>query len=134
MTVSSDTPPESNRIGLLASAFAFSPLEIVCEAVVVATEIDPEILIERREDRYRWSFVSKEGAFALLDKVARFLGIDQSHLLVGFRTLDDGTSVLHDDRVEFEPADDSALISFRVPSTDSEVASQIRERLPVPGG
>ena len=91
--------------------------------------IDPELLIERRGDRYRWSFVTKDGAFALLDKAAKFLGIDQSHLLVGFRTLDDGTCVLHDDRVGFEPSDDSALITFKIPSTESEIADQIREQL-----
>lgn len=88
--------------------------------------IDPQLLIERQGDRYRWSFATKDGAFALLNKAAKFLGIDQSHLLVGFRTLDDGTCVLHDDRVGFEPSDDSALISFKVPSTESEIADQIR--------
>ncbi|HXZ82785.1 MAG TPA: hypothetical protein VED84_03425 [Acidimicrobiales bacterium] len=117
-------------MGLLESAFAFSPLKTVSEAVAVAAEIDPQILIERQGRRYRWSFATKDGAYALLDKAARFLGIDQIHLLVGFRTLDDGTCVLHDDRVSFEPSDDSALITFKVPSSESEVAEQIRERLP----
>ncbi len=126
VTVSSDTPQGSNRIGLLESAFAFSPLETVCEAIEAAMTIDPQLLIERQGDRYRWSFATKDGAFALLNKAAKFLGIDQSHLLVGFRTLDDGTCVLHDDRVGFEPSDDSALISFKVPSTESEIADQIR--------
>ena len=129
VTISSNTPQGSNRIGLLESAFAFSVLETVCEAVEAAMTIDPELLIERRGDRYRWSFVTKDGAFALLDKAAQFLGIDQSHLLVGFRTLDDGTCVLHDDRVGFEPSDDSALITFKIPSTESEIADQIREQL-----
>ncbi len=133
MTVSSDTSPEPNRIGLLESAFAFSPLETVCKAVSAATEIDPEIFIERQGDGFRWSFTSKEGAFVLLEKVARFLGIDQSHLLVGFRTLDDGTFVVHDDRVDFEPSEESALISFSVPTTESEVAAEIRRRFSVQG-
>jgi len=133
VTVSSDTPQGSNRIGLLESAFAFSVLETVCEAVEAAMTIDPELLIERRGDRYRWSFVTKDGAFALLDKAAQFLGIDQSHLLVGFRTLDDGTCVLHDDRVGFESSDDSALITFKVPSTEAEIAGQIRRRFSTKG-
>jgi hypothetical protein len=128
VTVSSDTPRDSARIGLLESAFAFSALETVCEAVKAAMTVDPELLIERRDDRYRWSFATKDGAYALLDKAAKFLGIDQLHLLVGFRTLDDGTCVLHDDRVGFEPSDDSALITFKIPSTESEIADQIRER------
>jgi hypothetical protein len=120
-------------MGLLETAFAFSPVETVSEALVAAVEIDPQILVERQGKRYRWSFATKDGAFALLDKAAKFLGIDQSHLLVGFRTLDDGMCVLHDDRVGFEPSDDSALITFRVPSSQSEIAEQIREHLPVKG-
>jgi hypothetical protein len=127
---SPEPPSEPNRVGLLESAFQFSPLEAVCEAVVMAVTIDAEILIERRGDRYRWSFASKNDIFGLLDKAARFLGIHEAHLLVGFRTLDDGTYVLHDDRVGFEPCDEWALITFAVPSTAAEVAEQIRERLP----
>lgn len=131
VTISSDTPPEANRVGLLESAFRFSPLEAVCEAVAAATTIDPEIFIERKGDRYRWSFAARDGAFALLDKAARFLGIGQNHLLVGFRTLDDGTFVLHDDRASFEPCEVAALVTFKVPATESEVAEQIRTQFPV---
>jgi hypothetical protein len=131
VTISSDTPPEPSRIGPLESAFAFSPLGVVCAAVVLATEIDPELFIERQGDRYRWSFASRDGAFALLEKAARFLRIDQSQLLVGFRTLDDGTCVLLDDRVGFEPSDEAALITFKVPSTESEIADQITARFSV---
>ncbi|MGD0742037.1 MAG: hypothetical protein ABSA31_01930 [Acidimicrobiales bacterium] len=128
MTTSSETPSEPTRVGLLESAFTFSPLEAVCEAVVEASTVDPQILIERRGDRYRWSFATKRDVFSLLDKAAAFLGIDQAHLLVGFRTLDDGTYVLHDDRVGFEPSDDWELITFAVPSTRAEVEERIRAR------
>ena len=130
MTISSDTPPEASRVGLLESAFKFSSLGAVCEAVAVATTIDPEIFIERQGDHYRWSFAARDGAFALLDKAAKFLGIDQNHLLVGFRTLDDGMFVLHDDRASFEPCDAAALVTFKVPTTESEVADQIRMQFP----
>ena len=129
MTTFPQTPSEPDRVALLESAFQFSPIEAVCEAVVTAVTIDAEILIERRGDRYRWSFASKNDIFALLDKAAKFLGIHEAHLLVGFRTLDDGTYVLHDDRVGFEPCDEWALITFAVPSTAAEVAEQIRARL-----
>jgi hypothetical protein len=129
VTTSPETPSEPNRVALLESAFQFSPIEAVCEAVVTAVTIDAEILIERRGDCYRWSFASKNDIFALLDKAARFLGIHEAHLLVGFRTLEDGTYVLHDDRVGFEPCDEWALITFAVPSTAAEVADQIKARL-----
>ena len=74
--------------------FRPSPLEEVAEAISVATEKFHDIYVERRSDRYRWSFATKGGPYPLLRITARFLQMDPYSLAgVGSREVGGGWCV-----------------------------------------
>ena len=118
------TRPDPERERLCRSVFRPSPLEEVAEAVSVATERFHDLYVERRGDRYRWSFATKGGPYPLLRITARFLQMDPYSLRgVGSRVIDDGwcTQIVEGDT---EP-DASVVLRFDEPTT----VDQTRERI-----
>src|SRR5690242_11772379 len=71
-----------------------SPLESVAEAVLIATEVERRVYVERMGSSWRWSLSHPGGAYPLLRITARFLRVDHRHITVGFRTVADGVCVL----------------------------------------
>ena len=88
------TVPDPERAQLFRSVFYSSPLEEVANAVSVASQKFRDFYIERRGDRWRWSFITKGGPYPLLRITARFLRMDPYSLAgVGSRVVGDGWCV-----------------------------------------
>lgn len=81
------------RAALIRSVFIISPLSEVAAAISVATEHERRFYVERMVRGWRWSFTAPGGGYPLLRISARFLQMNHTKLLIGFRTID-GYAVL----------------------------------------
>jgi len=61
--------------------------------------------VERRSDHYRWSLAHPGGGYPILRITARFLHVDHSRIVVGFRTLSNGIALMCDDPKIVQEAD-----------------------------
>jgi len=109
--------PDPTRQRLLRSVFEASPLESVAEAVSAATEDERGIYVERIGNQWRWSLTHAGGSYPLLRITARFLGVDHSRIMIGFRTVADDVCVLCADPDEPVLADAWAVVDFDEPTS-----------------
>jgi len=121
--------PNPTRRHLLRSVFEPSPLAAVAEAVSVATQHETQIYVERFSDGWRWSLAHRGNGYPLLRITARFLRVDYHRIIIGFRTLDDGYSILCEDPDAFRTPDAGAVIEFGRGSTPAAVKQRIVDRL-----
>ena len=117
--------PVANRATLIQSIRTWSPLAAVADAVSVASAVENRIYIERLGDRYRWSLSSKGGSYPLLRVTARFAEVDYQRIVVGFRTLPDGTAIICDDPGAVVLADAWALVDVVDPVRPAEAADLV---------
>ncbi len=101
--------PAPEIAGFSYSIFEPSPLEVVAEAVFVASEHASEVYVERLAELYRWSLVHQGGAYPLLRVTANFLQMDYHALAIGFRTVVDGYTALAE-YLDDGPAPDAAAV------------------------
>ena len=95
-----------------------SEFEDVVLAITYVT--DPEhhtIYVERRGDRFRWSFAHRGGPYPLLREVASYAGIPHDQIVV-VSQLVDGWTVVRPEPVPQEPVD---AYGFIQPATDPAV-------------
>jgi len=104
--------PDPTRLRLLRSVFEASPLESVADAVSAATEDERRIYVERIGSRWRWSLTHAGRSRPLLRITARFLGVDHSRIMIGFRTVADDVCVLCADPDEPVLADAWVVVDF----------------------
>jgi hypothetical protein len=122
--------PVPARFQLLQSVFEPSSLAVVAEAVSVATDHERQIYVERLSDGWRWSLAHRGGSYPLLRITARFLQVDHHKIMIGFRTLPGGFSVLCDDPGAVRNAEGAAVINFAPGSSPAAVERRILDRLP----
>jgi hypothetical protein len=117
--------PDPARRRLLRSVFEPSPLTVVAEAVSAATEHETRLYVERLPEGWRWSLAHRGGSYPLLRITARFLQVDYHKILIGFRTLPDGISVLCADPSVVRYPEAAALIDFTSGSSPASVERRI---------
>jgi hypothetical protein len=122
--------PDPARLQLLQSVFEPSALADVAEAVSAATEHETQIYVERLSDGWRWSPAIRGGAYPLLRITARFLRVDHNRIMIGFRTLPNGSAVLCDDPKVVRTPEVAAVIDFEAGSSPAAVERRIVEVLP----
>jgi hypothetical protein len=86
--------PDAHRLELFRSVFVPSSLADVAEAVAVAAKHERRVYVERVDGNYRWSFTHPGGGYPLLRITARFLCVDYTRIMVGYRTVTEGVCVL----------------------------------------
>ena len=106
---------DRERLTLLQRARIWSPLHEVVEAVSVASGEIRLVYVERRDDLYRWSPAGTGGGYPILRIVARFLRLSHHDVLVGFRTLPDGTAIHASEPEDFDVPDVWSLIDTDAP-------------------
>ena len=119
--------PDEQRAALARSIMEVSPLRTVATAVAAATEHQRRVYIEHLAQGWRWSPLHPGGPYPLLRITARFLKMNHHHLLISFRTLDDGNTILCRDPEQPPEPGAWALIDFDGPTTPAEVESRIRQ-------
>ncbi|MGH9917793.1 MAG: hypothetical protein ACRD6W_02805 [Nitrososphaerales archaeon] len=124
--------PDDERKALIRSVFEPSSLEDVVKAGSVATEFERQLYVERFGDRWRWSLAHAGSGYPLLRISARFLQMDYTALQIGFRTLDNGISILCRDPEHSEIPDASAVLNFDGPTSPEAVADRMRAALTGP--
>ncbi len=102
----------ATRVALIQSNRTWSSLEEVALAVSVASATERRLYVERRADRFRWGLVHTGGAYPLLRITARFLGVDHYRIVVGFRTLPDGSALLCEDPDQVDEPDEWAILDL----------------------
>jgi hypothetical protein len=117
--------PDPDRVRLLRSVLQPCPLAEVAEAVSVATEEERRVYVERVGDEYRWSLVHAGGGYPLLRITARFLRIDRTRSMVGFRTVRGGVCILCDDPGQMTVPDAWAVLEFDGPTAPELVEERI---------
>ncbi len=117
--------PVADRVTLIQSIRTWSPLGDVAEAISVASTVENRIYVERLGDRYRWSLSSKGGSYPLLRATARFAEVDYQRIVVGFRTLADGTAIISDDPGAVDEADAWALVDVVEPVSPTDAADLV---------
>ena len=132
MTDHSDARPDEQRAALARSIMEISSLRKVASAVAAATEHERRIYVERTARGWRWSPVHPGGAYPLLRITARFLKMDYHRLLIPFRTLDDGNTIVCRNPEQPPRPKAWALIDFDGPATPREVEIRIRQTLASP--
>jgi hypothetical protein len=115
--------PVPTRQHLLRSVFEPSPLATVAEAVSMATEHETQVYVERLSDGWRWSLAHRGGSYPLLRITARFLQVNYRQIMIGFRTLPNGFSVLCEDPNAFRTP--GAVIDFKRRSSPASVERRI---------
>jgi hypothetical protein len=113
------------RRELIESNRTWSTLETVAEAVSVASQFERHLYVERRADLFRWGLIHRGGGYPLLRITARVLGVDHHRILVGFRSLPDGTALLCEDPDRMEEPDEWKVIDVPVTITASKAAELI---------
>jgi hypothetical protein len=116
--------PDPKRAELFRSVFEPSSLEEVVRAISEATEFQFRVYVERTGSWYRWSLVHPGGPYPLLRIAALFLRMDHHHLVIGFKTLENGLCVLSDPERSAEP-DASEVLQFEA----NEPIEAIRDRI-----
>ena len=117
--------PDPTRLRLLQSIFEPSPLATVAEAVAVATEHETQVYVERLSDVWRWSLAHRGGSYPLLRITARFLRVAHRKIMIGFRTLPDGFSVLCEDPDMVQDPEVAAIIDFEPASSPAAIERRI---------
>ena len=107
------------------SMFKPSPLSDVATAVAEATRHRRLIYVERLPEGWRWSLAGRGGPYPMLRRTAQFLGVDYTSIVIGFRTIGDGISVVVDPEHAAEP-EDWTLIEFDGPTAPDAVEARIR--------
>jgi hypothetical protein len=121
--------PAPALAGLSQSIFDPSPIEVVAEALFVASEHETRVYVERFGDRYRWSLVHKGGPYPLLRITARFLQMDHTALAVGTRCVLDGYSALTE-YPEVAPTPDAcAIVRLEWATMPDAAAALVREAI-----
>jgi hypothetical protein len=126
--------PDPTRLQLLQSVFEPSSLATVAEAVAAVTEHETQVYVERLSDGWRWSLAHRGGSYPLLRITARFLQVEHHKIIIGFRTLPDGFSVLCDDPKVVEQPEVAAIIDFDPESSPVSVERRIVDLLGAPLG
>jgi hypothetical protein len=116
--------PDPERALLSRSIFTTSSLRAVATAVSVATEHERVLYVERMARGWRWSLAHRGGAYALLRISARFLRIDHTALLIGFRELE-GYAILVGNPSRPRRPRAHAFIAFAEPTAVGEVEARI---------
>ena len=119
----------ADRTTLIQSIRIWSPLGAVADAISVASAVENRIYVERLGDRYRWSLSSKGGSYPLLRATARFAVVDYQRIVVGFRTLTDGTAIICDDPGAVVLPDAWALVDVVDPVSPAEAADLVTGRI-----
>jgi len=120
------------RVALIQSSRTWSALEVVAQAVSVASGTERRIYVERRADLYRWSLAHPGGGYPLLRVTARFLGVDYHRIYVGFRTLPDGTAIICEDPGGVEEPDGWSLLDLPA-AVDPAAAAELMASATVTG-
>jgi hypothetical protein len=118
--------PDAHRLELFRSVFEPSSLDDVAEAVAVASKDERRIYVERVDGGYRWSLTHPGGGYPLLRITARFLRVDYTRIMVGFRTVTDGVCVVCDTPEAAMSADKWAVVEFDGATSKEEVEATIR--------
>lgn len=121
--------PNPARSRLLRSVFEPSTVGVVAEAISVATEQETRVYVERFPEGWRWSLAHRGGGYPLLRITARFLRVDYHRIVVGFRTLDNGYSILCDDPDNPRLPDAWAMVDFHPDSAPQSVEARILDVL-----
>ena len=117
---------DPTRARLIRSCFDWSSVEEVAEAISHATDHERSIYAERLGCRYRWSLVHPGGAYPLLRISARYLRINYTKIVIGFRTLDNGLAVLWDSRADQTPPDRWTILTFDEPIDQKEAQFRLQ--------
>ena len=125
----SRTEPDPERKELLRSAFESSPLNVVAEAVAVASHSGEKLYVDRDGEGWRWSLAHGGGVYPLLRVTARFLLCDYTRIMIGFRTLENGLCVLMKDQDEERTGVVWAILELDGPVSEEVAAQRIREAL-----
>ena len=121
--------PDTHRLELLRSVFEPSSLDVVAEAVSVASEHERRIYVEQIDGRHRWSFTHSGGGYPLLRIAARFLRVDYTRISVGFRIVTDGVYVLCAGPQEPTRPRPWAVVDFDRPTSSEGARESIRSAL-----
>ena len=104
--------PDAHRLALLRSVFEPSSLDAVARAVAVASELERHVYVERVDGGYRWSLTHSGGSYPLVRITARFLRVEYTSIVIGFRTITDNMVVLCDDTQNSKSAEAWAVLDF----------------------
>lgn len=129
MSDNSRRRPDPARQELLRSVFVSSPLAEVADAVSVATEHERHVYVERFDDGWRWSLAHRGSGYPLLRITARFLQVDHHRIMIGFRTLPNGWSILCEDPQHPRLPEAWAVIEFDQDTPAASVAARARALL-----
>jgi hypothetical protein len=124
--------PDLKRADLIRSVFKPSSLEKAARAISEATEFQSRVYVERTGSWYRWSLVHPGGPYPLLRVTALFLRMDHHHLVIGFKTLENGLCVLSDPERPAEP-DAWQVLQFEGKESFEAVQDMVLAALGVPG-
>jgi hypothetical protein len=121
--------PDPHRVRLFLCIFVPSSLDRVVEAVSVATADETRVYVERIGTAYRWSLTHPGGAYPLLRITARFLRIDYHCLVIGFRSITEGVSVVCGDPDSDKDPDEWAVLHFDGSTAPADVKARIEQAL-----
>ncbi len=113
------------RHALIQSTRTWSSLEEVALAVAVASQSVRHLYVERRADRYRWSLACRGGGYPMLRVTARFLRVDHHRIVVGFRTLPNGLTIICADPNAIDEPDVWAVLEPATKITPQEAEELI---------
>ena len=115
----------NERVALIQSTRTWSPLEEVALAVSVASESEHLIYVERRSGLYRWSLAHPGGGYPILRVTARFLHVGHARIVVGFRTLPNGISIMCDNPSVVEEPDSWEVLDPTTPVSTAQAVELI---------
>ena len=121
--------PDAHRLELFRSVFEPSSLDEVAQAVAVASEDERSIYVERVDGGYRWSLTHAGGGYPLLRTTARFLRVDYTRIMVGFRTVTDGVCVVCSEPAEPMNPESWAVVEFDGATSADVVGARIQVAL-----
>jgi len=116
--------PDPGRMRLFRAAVEPSTLELVAEAVAVASEKHREIYVERSPAGWRWSLVTRGGPYPMLRLAAVFLSCDYNRIIVGSQGIGNQLTVFAPNK----PIQDPRWVVVGVPAPLSK--AQVIELIP----
>ena len=119
--------PAPELAGFTYSIFEPSPIEVVADAIFVASEHATEVYVERFDDCYRWSLVHKGGAYPLLRVTAHFLQMDYHALAIGFRSVVGGYTALAEYPEDESTPDAAAVVALQCPTLPPDAVALVRQ-------
>lgn len=105
-----------------------SDLADVAAGIAEAAKNTSVFYVERVDGGWRWSLAHRGGAYPLLRVAARFLGVDHTRLVVGFRTIDGCAVASLDPYLAVQP-NEWTLIEVDHPVSADEVELRILRKL-----